>query len=454
MSKNKFEIDMLNGSIMPKLISFALPLMLSSILQLLFNTVDVITVGNFTGEEALAAVGSTTALINMLINLFTGISIGSNVLAARYFATKMDKEMSETVHTSVAFAIISGILMSIIGIVLARPLLLLMDTPDNVISQSVLYMRIYFIGMPFFMLYTYCAAILRAIGDTKRPLIFLFISGLLNTGLNLLLVIGFDMGVAGVAIATVASQLLSCILVVICLVKTEAVYKLDLKKLKINGHHLLTMFKVGIPAGVQGTVINFSNVLLQSSVNDFGSNAMAGYTSANNVLGYLFVSINSISQACMSFTSQNYSVRKFKRMKRVLKDCVILDIIVAGVLGGLAFLFGSQILRIFTNKQEVIKYGLEILTITSVTYVICGFMDLIPGALRGMGYSSIPMIFSIIGTVGTRIVWIYGLFPHNRTLKFLFVSYPASWILTVMMQLTYYIIALRITKRKYGNGVV
>ncbi|MBO7424381.1 MAG: MATE family efflux transporter [Clostridiales bacterium] len=449
--KNRYELDMLNGSIMPKLISFALPLMVSSILQLLFNAVDVITVGQFTGKEALAAVGSTTALINMLINLFTGVSLGTNVLAARFFATKMDKEMSETVHTSVAFALISGIIMAFVGIIFARPLLLLMDTDVAVIDHSVLYMRIYFIGMPFFMLYTYCAAILRAIGDTKRPLIFLLISGILNTGLNLLLVIKFHMGVSGVAIATVASQLLSCILVVICLIRANGPYKLDFRKLKIKWSHLFTIFKIGIPAGVQGTVINFSNVLLQASVNKFGPDAMAGYTSANSVLGFLFVSINSVSQACMSFTSQNYSVRKIKRMKRIHIDCVILELIVSGILGGLAFVFGRQLLHIYTKDAAVIEYGFDILAITSATYFLCSIMDLLPSALRGMGRSAIPMLFSIIGTVGTRIVWIFLLFPHHKSLDFLFISYPASWLVTVLMQLTCYVIVISIINRKYGK---
>ena len=453
MSKNRFEIDMLNGSIMPKLISFALPLMASSILQLLFNAVDVITVGQFSGSDALAAVGSTTALINMLTNLMIGISLGANVLSARYFATKQDKEMSKTVHTAITFAMISGTIMLIIGIALARPLLLLMDTPSNVIDQSVLYMRIYFLGMPFFMMYNFCAAVLRAIGDTKRPLLFLFISGLLNTGLNLLLVIKFHLGVAGVGIATVASQMLSCILVTTCLMKVEGGYKLDFRKLGIDLSKLKTMCKVGIPAGIQGTVISFSNVLLQSSVNSFGKDAMAGYTSANNVLGFLFVSINSVSQACMSFTSQNFSVRKFKRMNRILKDCFILDLIVAGILGGISFVFARQILGIYSKEAEVISYGLEIMYMTTITYFICGFMDLIPGALRGMGYSSIPMLFSIIGTVGTRIVWIYLLFPYFRSLDFLFISYPVSWTVTVMMQLSYYILVRRKIKAKYGEGI-
>lgn len=307
---NKYEIDMCNGTIMDKLISFSLPLMLSGILQLLFNAVDIVVVGRFTGSQALAAVGSTTALINLFINLFIGVSLGANVLAARYYAAGKQKEMSETVHTAMLFALISGCVMVLAGLFFSRGALELMDTPDDVISQAALYMKIYFMGMPFFMLYNYGAAILRAVGDTKRPLLFLIISGAANAALNLLLVIVFSMGVAGVAVATVISQCISCVMVLSCLIRTESSYQLSLKKLRIRPAYLLQIFQVGIPAGIQSTVITFSNVLLQSSVNSFGSTAMAGYTAANNIFGFLYTSINSVSQACMSFTSQNYGAGK------------------------------------------------------------------------------------------------------------------------------------------------
>lgn len=316
--KNKYEIDMCNGSILDKLISFSIPLMLSGILQLLFNAVDIIVVGRFTGSEALAAVGSTTALINVFVNLFMGISLGANVLAARFYATGQDKEMSETVHTSITLALISGIVMGLVGILAAKGALELMDTPDNVLDQATLYMRIYFMGMPFFMLYNYGAAILRAVGDTKRPLYFLILSGTTNAILNMFLVIRFHMGVAGVAIATVISQCISCVLVLKCLYDSEGSYQLRFSKLGMKARYVKQIFQVGVPAGIQSTIINFSNVLLQSSVNSFGSVAMAGYTAANNILGFLYVSVNSITQACMSFTSQNYGVRKFKRMDKVL----------------------------------------------------------------------------------------------------------------------------------------
>ena len=443
MKKNKYEIDMCNGTIMDKLITFAFPLMLSGVLQLMFNAVDIIVVGRFSGSSSLAAVGSTTALINVFTNLFIGISLGANVLAARFFATGREKEMSETVHTSITFALISGIVMAIIGQICAKGALELMGTPEDVIGLSTLYMRIYFLGMPFFMLYNYGAAILRAVGDTKRPLYFLVISGVINAVLNMALVIVFDLGVAGVAIATVFSQMISCVLVLICLARTDASYRLYISKLGMKQEYLEQIFRVGIPAGIQSTVINFSNALLQSSVNSFGSTAMAGYTAANNILGFLYMSINSVTQACMSFTSQNYGVGKYKRMDRVLIDCLILSVSVALLLGCGAYIFGTQILQIYTDDAQVIQCGLEILSITTVPYFLCGIMDLFPGALRGMGYSAVPMILSIIGTVGTRILWIFVFFPQYRSLYFLFISYPGSWLATIVMQVICFIVVRR-----------
>ena len=434
MKKNKYEIDMCNGTIMDKLISFSVPLILSGILQLLFNAVDIIVVGRFSGSQALAAVGSTTALINIFTNLFIGISLGANVLAARFYAAQKDKEMSETVHTAIMLALISGVVMLFVGIFFARGALELMGTPDDVIGQSTLYMRIYFAGMPFFMLYNYGAAILRAVGDTKRPLLFLIVSGVVNACLNLFLVIAFHLGVAGVAIATVTAQGISCALVLRCLQRSQASYQLRFRDLKIRGCYVQQIFQVGLPAGIQSTVINFSNALLQSSVNSFGSIAMAGYTAANNLFGFLYVSTNSITQACMSFTSQNYGVGKWKRMDPVLFDCIILSVAVMLILGGGMYFFGPEVLKIYTTNPRVISCGMEVLTYTTLTYFLCGIMDLLPGALRGMGYSSVPMILSIIGTVGTRIVWIFGIFPNHRSLDILFISYPVSWMITIVLQ--------------------
>ena len=434
MKNNKYEIDMCNGTLMDKLISFSLPLMLSGILQLLFNAVDIIVVGRFTGSQALAAVGSTTALINIFTNLFIGISLGANVLAARFYASGKEKEMSETVHTSITLALISGLVMALAGVLLARFALNLMGTPNDVIDQSVLYMRIYFLGMPFFMLYNYGAAILRAVGDTKRPLFFLVISGMTNAVLNLVLVIVFHMGVAGVAIGTIVSQLISSILVLRCLYTSNTSYRLYFSKLGIKTQYLKQIFQVGIPAGIQSTVINLSNALLQSSVNSFGSVAMAGYTAANNIFGFLYMSVNAVTQSCMSFTSQNYGVKKLKRMDRVLLDCMILSVGVTLTHGCGAYFFGPELLKIYTSDADVIRCGVEVLAFTTVPYFCCGIMDLLPGALRGMGYSGVPMILSIIGTVGTRIVWIFGLFPAHRSLSFLFISYPVSWLLTILLQ--------------------
>ena len=392
-NNKKYEIDMTNGTIMDKLITFSLPLMLSGILQLMFNAVDIIVVGQFSGSRPLAAVGSTSALINVFTNFFIGISLGTNVLAA-------------------------------------------------------LYLKIYFVGVPFFMLYNYGAAVLRAVGDTRRPLVFLVISGTVNAILNVILVVAFHLDVEGVAIATVISQMISCVLVLRCLCKTDAGYQLHFSKLSINGKYLRQIFQVGVPAGIQSTVINFSNVLLQSSVNSFGSIAMAGYTAANNLLGFLYTSINSVTQACMSFTSQNYGVKKTKRMDRVLIDCIILSILIATVMGGAFYVFGPQILSVYNKEPDVIKSGMEILSFTTLTYFLCGIMDLFPGAMRGMGRSGVPMILSIIGTVGTRIFWIYVIFPRNRALDVLFISDPVSWGLTIAMQVCCFIIVRRKVHRE------
>ena len=440
---------MCHGPILPKLISFALPLMLSSVLQLLFNAVDIMVVGHFTGKEALAAVGSTTALINVYTTLFIGISMGANVLAARKYASHAYEEMSETVHTAILVALISGILMIFVGFFFSRESLLLMDTPEDVIDQSVLYMQIYFVGMPFFMLYNYGAAILRAVGDTKRPLLFLMVSGVTNALLNLFLVIAFHMGVAGVAIATVISQAISCALVLRCLVTTDGPYHLDFRKLHINKSCLVKIFQVGIPSGIQSCVISFSNVLLQSSVNSFGSVAMAGYTAANNLMGFLYMSVNSISQGAMSFASQNLGAGKLKRIDRLLLECMFLQLIVPLTLGGFGCLFGTQLLHIYTSDTEVIKAGLEIMSITFVPYFLCGFMDLMPGMMRGLGHAFVPMVLSIIGTVGVRVAWIFLYFPSHRTLRELFISYPASWGITFLLQAFCYYFVRRSIWRHY-----
>ena len=454
MKKSKYEIDMCNGTLMDKLIVFAVPLMISGVLQLMFNAVDIIVVGRYSGSQSLAAVGSTTALINIFTNLFIGISLGANVLAARFYAAGRDEEMSETVHTAIMVALISGVVMALVGFGLSRKALELMGSPDDVIDLSTLYMRIYFLGMPFFMLYNYGAAILRAVGDTRRPLLFLIVAGIVNAVLNVILVVKFHMAVEGVAIATVVSQFISCVLVLWCLWKSESSYQLRFSKLRINASYLRQIFQVGVPAGIQSVVINFSNALLQSSVNSFGSTAMAGYTAANNLLGFLYAAVNSVTQACMSFTSQNLGVKKFERMDRVLIDCGIISLAIAGTVGTTFYLFGPEILQIYTKEPDVIQAGMEIISITTIPYFLCGIMDLIPGSLRGMGRSGVPMVLSIIGTVGTRIVWIYGVFPRYRSLFILFISYPVSWIITISLQVVCFLLVRKQIRASYVSEAV
>ena len=435
------------GSIMDKLISFALPLMLSGILQLMFNAVDIVVVGRFSGSQSLAAVGSTTALINVFTNLFIGISLGTNVLAARFYGAGKTKEMSETVHTSIALALISGVAMAVIGLIFSRWSLEVMGTPEDVIAQATLYMQIYFLGMPFFMVYNYGAAILRAVGDTKRPLFYLIISGVINAVLNMILVIFFHMAVEGVAIATVISQLISCILVLRCLYRSEGSYQLRFSKLTMKKAYLMQIFQVGVPAGIQSTVINFSNALLQSSVNSFGSVAMAGYTAANNILGFLYVSINAVTQACMSFTSQNYGVGKYKRMDKVLIDCLILSVIV-GVFSAAEPISAAP--RSSPSTQRIPKLSKQALRscLLQPSPTSSAESWIFSGSPEGHGSSTVPMILSVIGTVGTRILWIFGIFPSHRSLYILFISYPGSWIITIIMQVICYYF---VRKKTYGQ---
>ena len=432
--KNKYEIDMCNGPIMRKLISFSVPLVLSSALQLLFNAVDIVVVGKFSGSQSLAAVGSTSALINLMINLFIGISLGANVMAGRYFATRREKDMSNLVHTAMTFALISGVFMSFVGLFFSKGALTLMGTPDDIINLSALYMKIYFMGMPFFMLYNYGAAILRAVGDTKRPLMFLTIAGIVNAVLNMILVIFFNLGVVGVAVATVVAQMISCVLVLNVLFKADASYKLSIKKIGVKMDYLTQLLKIGVPAGIQSIVISFSNVLLQSSVNSFGSIAMAGYTAANNIFGFMFAIVNAFSQTCMSFTSQNYGAKKPKRMDKIFVQCLALSVGVAIVMGCGVYAFGDTVIGMYTTDPEVVKCGVEIFLYTTTTYFIVSIMDLIPCAMRGMGFSVAPMLLSIIGTVGTRVFWIYCIFPTHHALDILFISYPLSWTITVLLQ--------------------
>ena len=451
--KNKYEIDMCNGTIMDKLISFALPLMVSSILQLLFNAVDIIVVGRFTGSQALAAVGSTTALINMFVNLFIGVSLGANVLSARFYAAGKEREMSETVHTAMTFALISGIVMVFVGLFCTRGALELMDTPADVIDQAALYMKIYFLGMPGTLVYNFGSAILRAVGDTRRPLYFLLTAGVVNVIFNLIFVIAFSMDVAGVGWATVISQYISAALVLRCLIQTEADYRLELSKLRVVKHKLCAIIQIGLPAGLQGAIFSISNVLIQSSINSFGSVAMAGSTASSNIEGFVYTAMNAIYQTALSFTSQNYGAGNFKRIKKIQIYCVAFVVATGLVLGQGAVFFGNELLRIYSSDPEVITYGLERLAIISGPYFLCGIMDVMVGGLRGLGSSVIPMFVSLTGACVFRVIWIYTIFAMNRTLDVLYYSYPVSWLITLTAHVITYVIIFRLRSRNQANVV-
>ncbi len=438
-----YEIDMVNGPLFGKIVRFAVPLMISGMLQLLFNAADIIVVGNFAGATALAAVGSTGALINLLVNLFIGLSVGTNVLVARYYGAGDVKHLSEVVHTSVLTSLVSGGVLVVVGLIAAEPLLTLMGTPDDVLSQAALYMRIYFCGMPVTMLYNFGSAILRSVGDTKRPLYFLMMAGVLNVGLNLFFVIVFHMGVAGVALATVISQALSAGLVLLCLVRTHAAYRVDLKHLHIYKDKLIGMMKIGLPAGMQGMVFSISNVLIQSSINSFGSIAMAGSTAASNIENFVYMAMNTFYQTSLSFTGQNVGAKRFDRVKRIAGICVGCVTVVGITLGCGAYLFGHQLLPIYNSDPDVIAYGMIRLLINCTPYFLCGVMDTLVGSIRGLGYSVMPMIVSLLGSCATRVVWILTVFAAFHSFEVLFLIYPISWGVTAVAHFICFLLAFR-----------
>ncbi len=447
-----FEIDMTSGPLLGKIVRFAIPLALSSILQLLFNAADMVVAGRFAGSQALAAVGSTGALIQLIINLFIGLSVGVNVLVARFFGGGHQQDLYETVHTAVLTAMVSGVVLIFIGIGLSRPLLTMMATPADVIDQSVLYMRIYFAGMPVMMLYNFGSAILRAVGDTRRPLYFLLVAGVVNVLLNLFFVIVVGIGVAGVAIATVVSQAISAGLVLLCLVKSDSGYRVKLKELRIYKNKLIAMIRIGVPAGIQGATFSISNVLIQSTVNSFGSIAMAGSTAAGNIEGFVFSGMDAFTQAALSFTGQNYGARKFDRINKVVWCCLLLVTVVGLVLGVGAYLIGPQLLSIYTDDASVIQWGMQRMLMVCVPYFTCGIMNVLVGAMRGLGSSITPMIVSIFGVCVLRVVYIYTLFPLNPTFLMLFFSYPASWVVTFIIELICFIgIRKHAVQRASGN---
>lgn len=430
--KKSYEMDMCNGPLVGKILLFAFPLMLSSVLQLLFNAADIVVVGRFTGAEALAAVGATSALINLLVNVFMGLSIGTNVLTAQGYGARNEKGVQDTVHTSIMLSLVCGVLLIFIGVFLAAPLLELMGTPDNVLGHAALYMRIYFIGMPALLVYNFGAAILRAVGDTRRPLYYLLFSGIINVILNLIFVIIFKMGVAGVATATVVSETISAGLVLRCLMKSEGMFQLHMGKLRIKKQKALQIVRIGLPAGLQGAIFSISNVLIQSSINSFGSVAMAGNTAAGNLEGFVYTSMNAVYQTNLSFTSQNMGAGNWKRMKKILGICLVFVSVVGLVMGRGFVFFGHQLLGIYSSDPEVIQYGINRMQVICGTYLLCGIMDVLVGSMRGMGYSFVPMIVSLVGACGLRILWIFTVFQWHRSLFVLYLSYPITWILTAL----------------------
>ena len=412
--KRSYEMDLCSGPLLSKILLFSLPLILSGVLQLLFNATDIVVVGKFAGSNAMAAVGSTTSLFNLLVNSFIGISVGANVLVARHYGERDYDGVQQTIQTALLTGLIGGTILIVLGVVLARPMLTLMATPDEVIDQAVLYMQVYFIGMPATMIYNFGAAVL-----------FVCLLG---------------MGVAGTAIATVLSQCVSAALTVLCLVKSDGMCHLDLRRLHFHMDKFLRIMQVGLPAGMQSVIFNISNVLIQSSVNSFGAVTVAGNTAAANIEGFVYISMNALYQTSISFTSQNLGAKNYHRIDQTLVRCMCIVTLIGLVLGNGAHLLGNHLLHIYSDDLEVISFGMQRLSVISVTYCLCGMMDVLAGTIRGMGYSMLPMIVSLIGACVFRIIWIFTVFRVQHTLFILYASYPISWILTILAHFVCYLI--------------
>ena len=443
------DLDMTQGSILSNLIRFALPLMATSVLQLLYNAADVAVVGRFAGSQSLAAVGSTGSLINLITQLFIGLSLGSNVLIAHANGAGDDRKVSQAVHTSIALALVSGLLVMMIGLCLSRPMLHVMGSPDDVIDLASLYMTIYFIGMPANMLYNFGASILRAMGDTRHPLIYLSISGIVNVVFNLVLVIVFHMGVAGVAVATVASQVISAVFVIIHLVRSEGKIHLNLRKLRLDMEYIKPIVRIGLPAGIQGSLFSVSNVIIQSTVNAQGSLVMAGNAASASLEGFVGMVMGSFSSALLTFVSTNRGARLYARVRRVLFVAIGAVTVLAMSIGLLLVCFGESLLSLYNADPGVIEWGMVRLRIMAPTYFMCGLMDLGASQQRGVGYSVTPMIVSLSGACLFRIVWIYSVYAANPAMQTLYISYPISWTLTFIVHLIcYFLFALPKLKKE------
>ncbi|MBQ8563039.1 MAG: MATE family efflux transporter [Firmicutes bacterium] len=449
-TKRKYEMDMCNGPVLKKILIYTVPLMASSVLQLLFNAADIIVVGRFAGDNSLAAVGSTTSIINLLVNLFVGLSIGANVLTARYYGAKKSGPLSKTIHTAMMLAIVGGIFLAFVGFFGARTIMEMMQSPPEVLDLAVLYLKIYFLGMPAMLIYNYGAAILRAIGDTRRPLYYLAAAGFINVGLNLFFVIVLKMDVAGVAAATAISQCFSAFMIVRCMMNETGSMKLRPKLLFIHKQELLKILQIGIPAGFSGILFSISNVVIQSSVNGFGNIAVAGNAAAQNIEGFVYASMNTFSQTAISFTSQNVGAGKYHRVNKILLGCLGCTVAVGLVFGNGAYIFGDTLLRLYSSSPEVIEMGLVRMSFIARTYALCGIMDVLVGSLRGLGYSVMPMIVSLVGACGLRLLWIATIFqiPAFHTIQVIYTSYPVSWFLTASVHLLCYVIIMRGIKKR------
>ena len=441
---------MTEGSIVKKLLQFSVPLIFSSLLQILFNTADVIVVGRFAGDNSLGAVGSTGSLINLMVNLFVGLSVGTTVVAANFFGAGKKSELKETVHTAILLSLISGIILTIFGVVGAKKILQWMQSPKEILDLATQYLQIYFGGIISTMIYNFGSALLRAKGDTKRPLYILFFAGIINVILNLIFVILFKMDVAGVALATVISQTISAFLVVRCLLKETEEFKLDLKQLKINPQILIRIIKIGVPAGLQGIIFSLSNVIIQSSINSFGAIVIAGNSAALNIENFIFTGMNGFSQGTLTFISQNFGAKKYNRINKTIIIALFCVFLVGFVFGNLTVIFGRKLLSFFTTSPEVIESGISRLKIICATYALCGMMDVMGNAIRGIGHSVLPMIITLLGACGIRLLWISTIFliPKFHSCNTIFLSYPISWTVTFIAHIICFFI---IRKKEFSK---
>ena len=447
--KRGYEIDMLNGPLTGKILLFALPLMLSSLLQLMFNAADVVVVGRFAGKEALAAVGSNGSLINLFINLFIGLSVGTNVVIARDLGSGKTDHVRRSVHTSITLALLSGVFLMVVGFFLSRQMLELMSSPADVIDLSTLYLRIYFLGMPANLLYNFGAAILRAQGDTRRPLYYLSAAGVINVVLNLIFVIPLKMSVAGVALATIISQYISAALVLLTLMREDGVMHLDIRALSIDGNTVKRILRVGLPAGLQSTLFSISNVVIQSSINAFGSAVIAGSSAAGNIEGFIYVCTNAFHQAALTFVSQNFGAGQTKRVDRISALCLVYGCLMSLALGNLIYYFGAPLTALYApGETEVISQAVVRLGYVAAFHFLCAFMDIMVGILRGLGQSVVPMIVSLLGSCAFRLIWIATVFQSYKTPSCLYLSYPISWAITALAHILFFFIVRRYTYRR------